>query len=61
MASAKSFFNLAFSLSSPFSLLALEISSPPYLMGWSAPSDRQLFWHNEVAKEESHERRYDRH
>src|SRR6202007_1844257 len=31
MTSAKSFFNLAFSLSSPFRRLASEISSPPYL------------------------------
>ncbi len=38
MTSASSFFNLAFSLSNPFSRLASETSSPPYLMGWSAPS-----------------------
>src|SRR5262249_61958273 len=31
IASAKSFFNLAFSLSSPLSRLASETSSPPYL------------------------------
>ena len=31
MASANSFFSLAFSLSSPFSRLASETSSPPYL------------------------------
>src|SRR6202008_3737166 len=31
MASAKSFFSLAFSISSPFRRLASETSSPPYL------------------------------
>jgi hypothetical protein len=42
IASAKSFFSLAFSSSSDFRRLASDTSRPPYLafhlMGWTAPS-----------------------
>ena len=40
MASASSFFSLAFSLSSPFKRLASETSSPPYLAFQFFPLDR---------------------
>jgi hypothetical protein len=38
--SASSFFSLRFSSSSDLRRFASDTSSPPYLMGWSAPSPR---------------------